>query len=142
MNKFEKDTKTVVEAFRLPSKAMLNREKYGGGIWKCEGHGYQSMITKNPSIARINSQMTIAGGMKTMLEHVCYIALPHGHPCIKDNADKHMDLNVNGGITFHDDNVFGWDYAHSYNENNPDKHIAEAIRYFKIMACKREKVKK
>jgi len=66
---------------------------------------------------------------------VAYIAIPPDHPMT--DMDYYDILNidggprVNGGLTFSNGNVFGWDYGHLHNWSTPSADIAEALRYFK-----------
>ena len=69
---------------------------------------------------------------------VIYISLPEGHP---DIGKKYYELEpeVNGGLTFGEDNVFGWDYGHYMNDFNFQLHIENALKYFKGRFAKRTK---
>ena len=60
---------------------------------------------------------------------VSCIALPEDHPCIGLDYDL-LHPNVNGGLTFSDDNVFGWDYGHASNVRNFDD-FDEALDFFR-----------
>ena len=106
------------------NKEMKKREEYLGNKWKDEGDGYFSLVGK--SEAGMIAMAFIGSGSG----EVAYIALPEGHPDIGKGYD---DLNpkVNGGLTFSQGNVFGWDYAHAYNYGTPTKDIKNAINYFK-----------
>jgi len=61
---------------------------------------------------------------------VAYIELPPNHPDVgKDYGD--LDPDVNGGLTYGDGRVFGWDYGHAYNTGTPSEDVQNALRYFK-----------
>ncbi len=94
------------------TKLMKEREQAVGSEWKDEGDGYFSMTGSGFS------------------GDVAYIALPKGHPDIEKGYD---DLNpeVNGGLTFGDENIFGWDYGHCSNYGTPEEHIKNALDYFR-----------
>lgn len=100
------------------TKAMEEREKATGNKWKDEGEGYYSLI-----------------GM--FYGKVAYIALPKGHRDIGKDYDEictektNYGPNVNGGLTFSDENVFGWDYAHAFNSSTPENDIPKALKWFK-----------
>lgn len=79
--------------------------------WKNEGEGYYSQTNHGFALC-------------------AYIKLPEGHEAIGMGYDS-FNPDVNGGLTFGEDNVFGWDYAHAYNDMNVGTHIANAIQYFK-----------
>lgn len=90
---------------------MKEREIATGMKWKDEGSGYFSLIGHFFGV-------------------VAYIALPKGHPDIGKDYDE-LSPEVNGGLTFGVDNVFGWDYAHFQNSGTPEEHIKNALEYFK-----------
>ena len=94
------------------TKTMKEREQRIGGEWNDEGEGYFSLIGYSGM------------GMVT------YIALPKGHPGIDKDYDE-LEPDVNGGLTYGHENVFGWDYSHAYNSGSPQKHIKNALKYFK-----------
>lgn len=98
----------------MKTKAMKEREECLGVKWKDERDGYFSLICVSP----------------TGLGNVAYIALPKGHP---DIGRDHNELSpeVNGGLTFGEGNVFGWDYMHYQNFGTPEGDIKKAIKYFK-----------
>ncbi len=63
---------------------------------------------------------------------VMYIAIPEDHKFVNVDRD---DLpaygpEVNGGITFAQGNVFGWDYGHYQNSHNYKGDIISALKYF------------
>lgn len=93
------------------TEVMKYREKKAHVIWKDEGGGY-------------------ASGRGMYLSVLCYVALPKGHPCIGKDYDD-LDVDVNGGLTFGNDNVFGWDYAHYQNSNDYDGDISRALKFFR-----------
>ena len=66
---------------------------------------------------------------KFMAHTVCYICLPPNHPDIGKNYFD-FDVEVNGGLTFGEENVFGWDYNHYMNSFDYSTHIENALRYF------------
>ena len=43
-----------------------------------------------------------------------YIALPDGHPWLDcpDSLEVHPDIDVHGGITYHEGNTIGFDTGH------------------------------
>ncbi len=94
---------------------LENRAARIGGEPKDEGGGYRSLVGSH-------------------FGALAYIELPRGHPDIK--ADMYdLTPKVNGGLTFHEGRVFGWDYSHAWNDYNIPQHIRNALRYFR----KREK---
>lgn len=94
--------------------AMKQRTERTGAIWKDEGDGYFSAIAFGPMC------------------RLAYIALPTGHPAIGQDLDG--EAPVNGGITFQNDNVFGWDYGHYENYSTPDEDIPTALEFFRAYA--------
>ncbi len=98
------------------TKAMKERAKAVNGTWKDEGDGFFSLSGHHPSIS---------------IGHpLAYVKLPKGHPDFNEHYDN-LDPDVNCGLTFGGNGIFGWDYAHAYNDFNVDKHIKNAIKYFK-----------
>lgn len=67
-------------------------------------HGYQCAVLMGP--------MTING----------YIALPDGHPWLDypDSLEVHPDIDVHGGITYHEGNTIGFDTGHLGDGQHPD----------------------
>ena len=95
------------------TEVMQEREKCLGATWHDEGNGYFSMVAS----AFFGAQ-------------VAYVALPTGHPdCGKQYDDLSPD--VNGGLTYGEDNVYGWDYGHAYNRGSPETDIPRALAYFR-----------
>lgn len=93
------------------TEAMEERAKATGSEWIDKGEGY----------------FILQGSFHAA---VIYIALPEGHSDIGKDYD---DLNpeVNGGLTFSAENIFGWDYAHYQNDFDYEGHIKNALEYFK-----------
>ena len=63
-----------------------------------------------------------------------YIAIPTSHPLVgRDFESEEFDYgpDVNGGITFQEDNVFGWDYAHYQNTFDFDGDFERALAWFR-----------
>ena len=108
----------------IQTEVMKDRATHLGNEWKDEGEGYCSLIGGR-SVGMMAMSM-VGGGSGT----VAYIALPKGH---KDIGKSYDDLqpDVNGGLTFGSGNVFGWDYAHTFNHGSPKEHIKNALKYFK-----------
>jgi hypothetical protein len=95
------------------TKAMINRADCLCEDWKDEGQNYFSLVGSTPH-GRV----------------VAYIALPKKHP----DCNKHYHSfvpDVNGGLTYSDDNVYGWDYSHYTNDFDTAKHIKNALKYFR-----------
>lgn len=67
-------------------------------------HGYQCAVLMGP--------MTING----------YIALPDGHPWLDDpdSLELHPDIDVHGGITYHEGNTIGFDTNHLGDVQHPE----------------------
>lgn len=95
------------------TKVMKARAKFLYNKWKDEGEGYGSIVGSCYSV-------------------LVYISLPKGHKAI-DKDDENYNPDVNGGLTFSDGNVFGWDYGHFQNDMNVEEHIKNAIKYFKAL---------
>ena len=95
--------------------AMIEREQATWNKWKDEGDGYYSLIGQFYGV-------------------VAYISLPKNHPCIGKSYDD-LEPDVNGGLTFSEENVFGWDYDHYQNNSSPEIDIPNAINYFKKLLC-------
>lgn len=104
---------------------MNDREKCVGSKWKDEGNGYFSMSGSGP--AGVKAAMTMIGQGSG---GVAYVALPKGHPDIGKDYDE-LNPDVNGGLTFCEGNIFGWDYAHYQNHGTPEEHIKNALEYFR-----------
>jgi len=96
------------------NEARIGRERRASVVWQDEGAGYWS-------------------GKGFVSAAVAYVALPEGHPdCERDYSDEvFYDLDVNGGLTFKDGNVFGWDYAHYENRTDVDGDIQRALAFFR-----------
>lgn len=64
---------------------------------------------------------------------VAYVAIPKDHPLVGKGYDDLEDYGpeVNGGLTFARDNIFGWDYMHAYNSGTPEGDIAAALAWFR-----------
>lgn len=105
---------------KMLTKAMSARVTFLCTEWKDEGDGFYSLIGQNPILGF----------------PLVYIALPKGHPDIDKDYDK-LDVEVNGGLTFGDDNVFGWDYGHFQNPGIPKKDIKNALKFFKERMVKK-----
>jgi hypothetical protein len=99
------------------TKEMQERADVTGGTWNHEGNGYFSLIGSG------------------MMGQVAYISLPKGHKLIGKDYDAVEEINdgvnVNGGLTYGNGNIFGWDYAHASNDMNIAQHIKNAIKFFK-----------
>jgi hypothetical protein len=93
------------------TKVMKQQIERVGGDWKDEGGGYFSLK---------------AFGFAPL----AYVALPKGHPDIGKDYDD-LSPNVNGGLTFGDGNVYGWDYGHAFNRSTPEADIKSALKYFR-----------
>ena len=81
------------------TEEMKERESALNVEWNDIGNGYSAL-----------------GGH--VFSKVIYIALPENHPLINEDTFRNPifdELDVNGGLTFHEGNVFGWDYAHELN---------------------------
>lgn len=67
-------------------------------------HGYQCAVIMGP--------MTING----------YIALPDGHPWLDcpDSLELNPDIDVHGGITYHEGRVIGFDTNHLGDGQHPE----------------------
>jgi hypothetical protein len=101
----------------IKTQAMIDREQSRAGVeWNHVGNNYFVGLGHGPMGIRL-----------------VYIALPPNHPCINDHYDKHQDLEVNGGLTFGEGNVFGWDYGHAYNDHNYTADFDNALTYFKAL---------
>lgn len=76
------------------TEAMIERAALGGK-WRHEGAGYFS--------CSLNSGVCLCA----------YIALPKSHPLVGHSYNDLEDYgpDINGGMTFSDENVFGWDYG-------------------------------
>src|ERR1035437_1184730 len=98
------------------TKAMTDRAGWLRAKWKDEGGGYWSL-----------------SGIGPMGSELAYVAIPAAHPLVgmSDNDLPDGGPDVNGGITFADGNVFGWDYGHADNEGSPETDIPIALAYFR-----------
>ena len=90
------------------NEEMAERVMTLGEVWKDEGDGYFSMDA----------------------DDLAYIALPEGHPDIGEYYGK-FDPEVNGGLTFGEGNVFGWDYRPYGNHGSPADDIPVVLTYFR-----------
>jgi len=115
--KTEKEYKEIMDDKTL--NPLEKRQKFVGGTIEDEGNGYFSLVG--------------CGGFSNI---VAYIMLPKGHPDCNKDYDK-LDPNVNGGLTYGDGRVYGWDYGHFQNYGTPSEDIKNALKYFR----KREKKK-
>jgi hypothetical protein len=104
------------------SPAMLERAERARVEWRDRGDGYWS-------------------GSGSYMFPLAYVALPSDHP----DVDKHYDEvstgdtdygpQVNGGLTFNEGNVFGWDYGHAYNDFDMTGDIDRALAFFRARAA-------
>jgi len=92
--------------------AMEEREKATNQKWIDKGDGYFTLQAQ-------------------FFATVIYVAIPKENKCCGKGYDDFMDLEVNGGLTFANENVFGWDYGHAYNKFDFEGDIKRAIEYFK-----------
>lgn len=102
------------------TSAMIRRIERVGTVWCDEGYGYYSAEGDG------------------LFSTLAYIALPKTHPlCGVDyeDVDDSGGPRVNGGLTFSDDNVFGWDYGHFENNTIIEVDINNALNYFR--SCER-----
>lgn len=90
---------------------MKERVETYGKDWKDEGDGYASLWVQGKYCV------------------TAYVALPAGHPCLPIPCDR-FDEIVRNGFTYHENNVFGWDYWY-YKDPEPEKDIASVIAFFK-----------
>lgn len=98
--------------------AMTERAQCLGAEWKDEGDGYFSLTGR----ARLGFRLV-------------YVALPEGHQDIGTDYDNVGDPVVNGGLTFSESNVFGWDYGHYQNDEGEwEAHIQNALGHFRSRA--------
>lgn len=56
-----------------------------------------------------------------------YIELPENHPWLDfpDMIEVHPDIEVHGGITYHEGHVIGFDTNHFGDGNHPDAELAD-----------------
>lgn len=56
-----------------------------------------------------------------------YIELPENHPWLDfpDMIEVHPDIEVHGGITYHEGRVIGFDTNHFGDGNHPDAELAD-----------------
>lgn len=106
---------------KMMTEAMQDRARALGTEWTDEGDGYYS-------ISGYVSRGFMGGDL-------AYVALPLDHPDIGKRDDE-VDPEVNGGLTFHEGNVFGWDYMHAYNGGSPETDIPAALEYFRSRAMR------
>ena len=92
--------------------AMEEREETTGNKWVESGDGY--FVLEGSFFAK-----------------VIYIAIPKDHPLCNPEDYLDFDVEVNGGLTFNNDNVFGWDYNHLHNGSDYKGDTERAIEYFK-----------
>jgi hypothetical protein len=113
-------------------KELMERTKTVGGTPVDEGDGYWSLIGKSPAGVEAMMMLSMIDGGCGSGE-VAYVQLPDGHPDIGKVGKDYDDLepDVNGGLTYSNGPVFGWDYCHDYNEGTPSDDIKNAIKYFK-----------
>jgi hypothetical protein len=94
---------------------MKEREEKVGATWVDEGDGYFS-LTGNTSFCQ-----------------VAYIKIPDKHPLAgrRYSDEVFYDVDVNGGLTYSEGTIYGWDYGHSDNNFEVVEHIKNAIDFFK-----------
>lgn len=92
---------------------MTERTERATVVWRDRGMGYFSGIGRAFAL-------------------VAYVALPENHPAMNAEYDD-FDIDVNGGLTFADGNVFGWDYAHGRNTYDVEGDINRALTFFMEM---------
>jgi len=116
------------------TNAMKSRVAVLGCSWINEGYEYYSIIGKSKLFDNIkqitgkllnnkvrNRQPIIPSDFVLV-----YIAIPEDHVDIRKSYDD-LSPEVNGGLTFADDNVFGWDYGHANNSGTPEEDIQNAF---------------
>lgn len=96
----------------MMTQEMINRTRYASVEWKELEGGY------------------FVGKGYGPLSPLLYIALPENHPCVGHHYDEYQDLEVNGGLTFGKENVFGWDYGHFENDHDYVGDLGRALAYF------------
>ncbi|MHA1868082.1 MAG: hypothetical protein ACTSXD_08435 [Candidatus Heimdallarchaeaceae archaeon] len=104
---------------KIITNAMKERTKNVGVEWVDAGNGYYYGSGRNPRLG----------------VDLSYIALPKGHPDIGIDYLT-LDVDVNGGLTFQEDNVYGWDYGHAYNRYDYKGDIERALKFFKSRELK------
>lgn len=107
-----KEPKKPKELIEREGELGVEAEYHGDGYWSLTGY--------------------------TSMAQVAYICLPKKHPDVGkdyyDIMDEDGGPDVNGGFTYSEGPVFGWDYAHAFNDMNIDKHVRNAIKFFKKRA--------
>lgn len=102
----------------MKPEELLERERICDRVAEVEDNGYYSLVGQ---------------GRFSLLAYVC---LPEGH---SDTDKKYFDLctekldwgpDVNGGLTFSNGRVFGWDYGHAKNSNDIKGDIKRTIDFF------------
>ncbi|TRZ50618.1 MAG: hypothetical protein D4S01_06305 [Dehalococcoidia bacterium] len=111
--------------------------------WTDEGDGFMSLIAirdlfhgnKEDRQKFFNKlgQSGLGDNDDYMKFKVAYVALPVEWELTVEERGAVHNVNVNGGVTFREGNVFGWDYGHAYNPGVPKEDIKEAVRFFKDM---------
>lgn len=84
----------------------------GGGDITDLGHGYRGLVGHG-----------LCGAL-------AYIELPPNHPDVGKHYDD-LECEVNGGLTYGNGRIFGWDYAHAENYSTPEIDMKNALRDFK-----------
>lgn len=108
---------------------MTARAERVGGTWHDEGDGYFSLRGTSPGMGMAMAALAGLGG--NLRAELAYVAIPETHPDVGRDYDE-LEPDVNGGLTFGDGNVFGWDYGHGFeNRTDVDGDIVRALAYFR-----------
>ena len=99
------------------TKTMIERQRTIGGVWIDMGNGF----------GRLDSM------------DLCYVSLPPDHKDCNKDYDS-FDIEVNGGLTFGCENVYGWDYCHAFNDMNVEEHFKNALEFFKSHQKRKNKM--
>jgi hypothetical protein len=84
----------------------------GNGTMGSLGNGYRALVARGP------------------FSVLAYIELPEDHPDVGKGYDG-LCPEVNGGLTFAEGRVFGWDYNHAHNDMSVVEHVKNALEYFR-----------
>ena len=100
----------------------IRRQRFSDGEITEHPGGYRTMIAH--SGANVSMLLGAASDL------LAYIELPKGHPDVGKSYNN-LSPEVNGGLTYGNGRIFGWDYCHAHNDMDVESHVRNALEYFR-----------
>jgi len=103
------------------------KRELGNGLITVHDGGYRSLLA--------HTEFQPSAILGPASDVVAYIEIPKDHSDVGKGYND-LDPEVNGGLTFAEGRVFGWDYGHAHNDLDYEKHIENAPKYFRARESK------